>query len=156
MSLWTTSTSSLETALAAAIGSTLQQHTITNNLKGGQTHILQFGNGNLPTNHHNNNNSSQTNANHISNNGHSTNTPHQYSNSSSSHSNHQQHPTTHHHGSTSSFFGNSNPNLAHISSHNNLHSSNWARNNICSNHKVNLNYYFGFFIKFILSFDCCR
>lgn len=45
MSVWTTSTTGLETALAAAIGSTLQQHTntITNNLKG-QAHILQIGN----------------------------------------------------------------------------------------------------------------
>lgn len=43
--MWTTSTTGLETALAAAIGSTLQQHTntITNNLKG-QAHILHIGN----------------------------------------------------------------------------------------------------------------
>lgn len=45
MSVWTTSTTGLETALAAAIGSTIQQHTntITNNLKG-QAHILHIGN----------------------------------------------------------------------------------------------------------------
>lgn len=69
MSLWTTSTTGLETALAAAIGSTLQQHTnsITNNLKG-QPHILHIRNtvggsvgsnlhssGNLHTNSNNNN-----------------------------------------------------------------------------------------------------
>lgn len=131
MSLWTTSTSGLETALAAAIGSTLQQHTIANNLKGGQTHILHFGNGNP----HNNNNHSNGVHNHSNNsNGSSGNTPHHYSNSSSSHSNHQQH-TAPHHSSTSSFFGNSNPNLSHVN-HNNFHSSSWSRNNICSNHKV--------------------
>lgn len=121
MSMWTTSTTGLETALAAAIGSTLQQHTITNNLKGGQTHILHFGNSNSATPHHNNNNTSASSS-------------HHHSNSSSSHSNHQ-HPPATHHGSNTSFFANSNPNLSH-SSHNNVHSATWARNNICSNHKV--------------------
>lgn len=45
MSVWTTSTTGLETALATAIGSTIQQHTntITNNLKG-PAHILHIGN----------------------------------------------------------------------------------------------------------------
>lgn len=69
MSVWTTSTAGLETALAAAIGSTLQQHTntITNNLKG-QPHILHIGNsisaGSVASNlHHLNHNSGNNNIN---------------------------------------------------------------------------------------------
>lgn len=68
MSMWTTSSTGLETALAAAIGSTLQQHTITNNLKG-QTHIVHIGNGGTNGtgahhHHHNNNNNSNHSSSH--------------------------------------------------------------------------------------------
>lgn len=79
MSMWTTSTTGLETALAAAIGSTLQQHTITNNLKG-QAHILHIGNGTIGgagAHHHHNNNNNNNN------------------NHSSSH-HHSSHPQSHH------------------------------------------------------------
>lgn len=74
MSVWTTSTTGLETALAAAIGSTLQQHTntITNNLKG-QQHILHIGNSvgtasvasNLHHLHHNSGSNNNININHL-------------------------------------------------------------------------------------------
>lgn len=58
MSLWTTSTTGLETALAAAIGSTIQQqtNTITNNLKGQPHSVLHIGSNvgsNIATNLHN-------------------------------------------------------------------------------------------------------
>lgn len=74
MSIWTSSTTGLETALVAAIGSTLQQHTnsITNNLKG-QPHILHIGNssiggGSVASNLHHNSSShlnSNNNINHF-------------------------------------------------------------------------------------------
>lgn len=85
MSVWTTSTTGLETALAAAIGSTLQQHThtITNNLKG-QPHIVHIGNSVNSASiasslHHLNHNSGNNNinVNQLQHHHHHSNSPHQ-------------------------------------------------------------------------------
>lgn len=89
MSLWTTSTTGLETALAAAIGSTLQQHTnsISNNLKG-QPHIIHISNGGSVGGslHHLNHNSNSNNNN--------------FQQSNGTNINHLQHHLNHHNSSS--------------------------------------------------------
>lgn len=128
MSLWTTSTTGLETALAAAIGTTIQQHsTINNNLKG-PSHIVHIGNGTS------NNNGSH---------------PNHHINLAGHHNQQQQqqphHHLNHHNSSHSFYHNNSNHN-----SNNNLQQAIWNRNTICSNHQKVRIFYF-YFQKTILA-----
>lgn len=157
MSVWTTSTTGLETALAAAIGSTLQQHTntITNNLKG-QPHILHIGNSvgtasvasNLHhLNHHNSSSNNNININHLQHHLHHGSSPHHSYNSKHS----KWHPIRRR---------NFNFLFYPFAAHNNIQQSNHNHNRstgICSNHsKVSVHSIMLIHRQFYYSPDICR